>query len=35
MYRFDLTPAALKIDGPMNIILNNRIGGNKFNGIWG
>ena len=35
MYRIDFVPSNIKIDGPMNIIVNNRIGGGNHNAIWG
>ena len=35
MYESDLIPAGIKLDGPINYILNNRIGGAQYNGIWG
>ena len=35
MYQSDVAPAAIKLDGVMNIIWNNRIGGGPSTGIWG
>ena len=35
MYQADLVPAAIKLDGVMNIVLKNRVGGGPCNGIWG
>ena len=35
MYESDLIPAGIRLDGPMNLVLKNRIGGAQYNGIWG
>ena len=35
MYQADLVPAAIKLDGVMNIVWKNRVGGGPCNGIWG